>query len=55
MVSFKPRPFNPLGKSFRYPVDRRLGGPQSGLDEVEKRKFLTLLGLELQPSLSSSL
>jgi hypothetical protein len=28
-------------------VDRRLGGP--GLDDVEKRKFLTLAGLELRP------
>jgi hypothetical protein len=25
------------GKSPRYPLDRRLGGPESGLDDVEKR------------------
>jgi hypothetical protein len=25
-------------------------GPRAGLDDVEKRKFLTLLGLELRPS-----
>jgi hypothetical protein len=24
-------------------------GPRDGLDDVEKRKFLTLLGLELRP------
>jgi hypothetical protein len=24
-------------------------GPRAGLDDVEKRKFLTLLGLELRP------
>jgi hypothetical protein len=24
-------------------------GPTAGLDDVEKRKFLTLLGLELRP------
>jgi hypothetical protein len=28
-------------------LDRRLGGPQSQLDDLEKRKFLTLPGLEL--------
>jgi hypothetical protein len=25
-------------------------GPRAGLDDVEKRKFLTLLGLKLNPS-----
>jgi hypothetical protein len=47
MVSFTPRPLYPRGKSPRYPLDRRLGGPQSRSGDVEKRKFLTLLGLEL--------
>jgi hypothetical protein len=28
-VSFMPRPLYPQGKSPRYPLDRRLGGPQS--------------------------
>jgi hypothetical protein len=49
----------PRGKSPRYPLDRRLGGPQSGLDDLEKRKFLTPPGLELQslsrPARSQSL
>jgi hypothetical protein len=27
--------------------------PRAGLDDMEKRKFLTLLGLKLQPQLSS--
>jgi hypothetical protein len=29
VVGFTPRPFNPRGKSPQYPLDRRLGGPQS--------------------------
>jgi hypothetical protein len=29
MVSFTPRPLYPQGKSPWYPLDRRLGGPQS--------------------------
>jgi hypothetical protein len=29
VVSFTPRPFYPQGKSPEYPLDRRLGGPQS--------------------------
>jgi hypothetical protein len=33
----------------RYPLDRRLGGPQAGLDDIEKLKFLALLGLKLRP------
>jgi hypothetical protein len=30
-------------------------GPRAGLDGVEKRKFFTLLGLELRPARSQSL
>jgi hypothetical protein len=29
VVSFTPRPHNPQGESSWYPLDRRLGGPQS--------------------------
>jgi hypothetical protein len=39
----------PLGKSPRHPLYRRLGGPQSRLDDMEKWKFLTLHGLKLRP------
>jgi hypothetical protein len=31
VVNFTPRPLYPHGKSPRYPLDRRMGGPQSGL------------------------
>jgi hypothetical protein len=31
------------------PLVRRLDGPKVGLDDLEKRKFFTLPGLELRP------
>jgi hypothetical protein len=31
------------------PLEKRLGGPQSRSDDVGKRKFFTLTGLELRP------
>jgi hypothetical protein len=34
----------------RNPLDRRLGGPQSSLDDMEKRTLLNILGLKLHPS-----
>jgi hypothetical protein len=37
----------PLGKESR--STHWIGGPRTGLDDVEKRKFLTLPGLELRP------
>jgi hypothetical protein len=49
IVSFTPRSLYPRGKSLRCPLDRSLGGPRSGLEDVEKREFLTLPGLELRP------
>jgi hypothetical protein len=41
VVGFKPRPFHPRGKSPRYPLDLRLGGPQSrsGRRGKEKNRF----------------
>jgi len=39
VVSFTPWPLCPQGKSPWYPLDRRLVGPITGLDLVEKRKF----------------
>jgi hypothetical protein len=44
-----PGRFTSRGKSPLYLLYRRLGGPQSRVDHAEKRKFLTLPGLELQP------
>jgi hypothetical protein len=49
MVSFTPRPLYPWE---RPPSTHLIGGwvdLRAGLDDVEKRKFLTLLGLELRP------
>jgi hypothetical protein len=40
----------PPGKDPQYPLDRSCVGPTVGLDDVEKRKFLTLEGLEFYPS-----
>jgi hypothetical protein len=50
MVSYTPCPLYP---GERAPDTHWIGGwvdPTAGLDDLEKRKFLTLLGLELQPS-----
>jgi hypothetical protein len=41
-----PLPRYPWGKRPEYPLDRRLGGPRAGVDDMEKLKFLTLLGLD---------
>jgi hypothetical protein len=45
-----PGRFTPEEKAHRYPLDRggRMG-PRGGLDDVEKRKFLTLPELERRP------
>jgi hypothetical protein len=48
VVRFTLRQLYPRGKSPRYPLYRRLDSPRAGLDDVEKRKFLTLSGLELR-------
>jgi hypothetical protein len=59
VVTFTFRPLYPWGKSPRYLSDRRLGGPQSWSGDMEKKKFLTLLELELwllsHPACSQSL
>jgi hypothetical protein len=39
VVNITPRPLYPRGKNLRYPLDKRLNGPQS-LDDMEKRKLL---------------
>jgi hypothetical protein len=49
VVSFRPWALYSLAKSPWYPLDRKLGGPYLAyLNELEKRKFLTLPGLKLQ-------
>jgi hypothetical protein len=54
VVSFTPLPVYPRGKSPRYPL-----GPRTGLNDIERRKFLTLPGLQLRslrrPARSQSL
>jgi hypothetical protein len=42
--------FTSLPPYLQYPLDRRLGGCRAGLDTVERRKNLALLGIELRPS-----
>jgi hypothetical protein len=47
VVSFTPRPLYPQGKSSRYPLDRRLGGPQSRFGQgVEEKNFQPPPGIE---------
>jgi hypothetical protein len=49
VVSFTPRPLYPWGKSAGTHKIGSWVGPRTGLDDVKKRKLLTLLGLELRP------
>jgi hypothetical protein len=59
VVSFTLRPLYSRGKSPRYALNRRLGWLQSRLDDLQKRKLLTLPGLDLRslsrPARSQSL
>jgi hypothetical protein len=47
VVSFKPRSLYPWGKSPRYPLGRRLGGPQRkyGRYGQEKSQYEQLVGI----------
>jgi hypothetical protein len=53
MVSFTPRPLYLQGRSPRYPLDRRLGGPQSrsghGGEEKNSQPLLELESSIIQP------
>jgi hypothetical protein len=44
VVNFTLRPLYPRGKSPRYPVDRRLGGPQSRSERLGEKKILDPTG-----------
>jgi hypothetical protein len=39
VITVTPRPLCPRGKSLRYLLNRRLGGPRAGLDALYKRKI----------------
>jgi hypothetical protein len=59
VVSFTLQPLYPRGKSPQYPLDRRLGGPQTWSGQRGEEKILPLLGLKLRslgrPTRSQSL
>jgi hypothetical protein len=46
MVSFTPRPLYPRRKGTRYPLYRRLGGPQSRSGQHGKEKILDPTGTD---------
>jgi hypothetical protein len=49
VVSFTPLPLYPRGENPRYPLGRRLGGPQSQSGRCgEKKNLLLLPGIELR-------
>jgi hypothetical protein len=50
MVSFRPLPLCPLGKGLRYPLDRRLGGPQSRSGRRGEEKILEPTGTQTPTS-----
>jgi hypothetical protein len=52
MISFTSRPFYPRGKNQLYPLDKRLGGPQSRSGHCGEEKNITLPGIEPGRSIS---
>jgi hypothetical protein len=44
VANFKLRPLYPR-KEPRYPLNRRLGGPQSRLEVLERKRFLAPIGI----------
>jgi hypothetical protein len=54
MVSFTPQPLYPQGKSPWYPLDRRLGGPQSWSGRYGEMKILGTTGTQAPTPWSSS-
>jgi len=53
MVSFTPRPLYDQGKNPLYPLDRRLGGPQSWPGRGDEKKSLPLPRIGLGRSVRS--
>jgi hypothetical protein len=53
VVSFKPLPFSPRRKSPRFPLGRRLGGPQSRCGRYGQMKILYSTGTRTPTALSS--
>jgi hypothetical protein len=47
VVSFSPRPLYCQGKSPRYPLDRRLGGPQSRSERNGEEKEVASAGIRI--------
>jgi hypothetical protein len=54
VASFTPQPLYSRGKSPRYPLDRRLGGPQSRSGRLGEEKFLDPTGTRTPIPQSSS-
>jgi hypothetical protein len=54
VVSFTTRPLYPRGRNSRYPLDRRLGGPQNRSERRAKEKILDPTGTRIPPHRSSS-
>jgi hypothetical protein len=54
VVSFTPRPLYPRGKSSQYPLDMRMGGPQSRSGQREDEKNLDPTGTRIPTPWSSS-
>jgi hypothetical protein len=54
VVNFTPRPLYPREKSPRYPLDRRLGGPQSRSGRPGEEKILGPTGTRTPTPLSSN-
>jgi hypothetical protein len=44
VARFTPLPLYASGKRFRYPMDRRFGGPRGDLDPVKREKSLSFAG-----------
>jgi hypothetical protein len=53
VVNFTPRPLYPRGKSPRYPLDRRLRGPQSRSGRFGEEKILDPTGIRIVQPVAS--